>query len=381
MHRFDLFVDLYRYRQREKKNNLEDWFTECLAAVFRSLDRIQWTLMLSTSLEFSAKETAELLQPGLPRVKTQVQAGSIYGIPDLVIYFGDSAAIVFENKVAHSVAEADEDTGIRNQLHRYCEWLAQEGSDQGAKRLVFLTHLTRPPQDFGQTSPVGPCPYKKIERCSLTWGELTRHLVAITSSEGERALSHGLAKALYQMLENENMANEFPGSTEFAALEVLLSQGGAMENLLEKMWAEVSGVANSTKMSREVTDLEFKYGRYSVHRYVNRIAVPDTRHAFVMTGVWFPEVEETWEAKDLSGFDATGPQIFLLFGDDNDNIFEEIEGAPSGEWHRPASDFLKLAPLYGFTGNADERASKILEWLALAARELRPFLIEKKLTG
>ena len=45
-----------------------------------------------------------------------------------------------------------------------------------------------------------------------------------------------------------------------------------------------------------------------------------------------------------------------------DDMFEEIEGKPGPDWHRPASDFLKLAPLYDFTGGADERAAKILEW-------------------
>lgn len=376
----DLFVDLYRYRQRENKNNLEDWFTECLAAAFRSLDQSQWFSLLVTSIGLSEDEAELLLEPGLPTVETQVQAGSDYGIPDLVIYSGNAAAIVFENKVAHGVAEAEVEEGTRNQLHRYCEWLQKEAGDNGIKRLIFLTHLTRPPEDFGRTFAGDTCPYKMVDRRSQTWGELARHLLKITSDEGERALSYGLVSSLYNMLENENMANEFPGSTEFAALEVMLAQGGAIENLLKRMWSEVSGVGNSTKMSREVTDFEFEFGRYSVHRYVNRIPSPDTRYAFVMTGVWFPEVEAAWEAGDLGGYKARGPQIFLLFGDDHDDMFEEIEGKPGPDWHRPASDFLKLTPLYDFTGSPDERAAKILEWLASAARELRPFLVEKRLT-
>jgi hypothetical protein len=35
----ELFSELYRYRQRENRENQEDWLTECLAAVLRALPK------------------------------------------------------------------------------------------------------------------------------------------------------------------------------------------------------------------------------------------------------------------------------------------------------------------------------------------------------
>lgn len=376
----ELFIDLYRYRQRERKNNLEDWLTECLAATLRSLDRNQWIRFLVEFSRLEPNRAAELVKSELPIVRTQVQAGAEFGIPDLVIFAGDEPFILFENKVAHRVTEDLDDSGqIRNQLHRYAEWLHKRRlPDVGDTCLVFLTHITPPPEDF--LSPSHGHLYHNVRRITSTWGHLGRLLRAIAQDEGQRSLACGLSRAFYKMLEDEQMANEFPTSTALASLEVFLAQGAEIENLLKAMWNEISGVAKSSNTSRERIESEFEFGRYSAWRYVNWIERVSTKTAFLMTGIWFPEIADTWPRESLEGLDPHGPQIFLCFGDDDYDVFKTVEGKPSDQWLRPYSDFLRMAPLHQFSGTPDQRASNILKWLAQEAKDLRTFLLKEELT-
>ncbi|WP_147366957.1 type I restriction enzyme HsdR N-terminal domain-containing protein [Aurantiacibacter zhengii] len=378
----DLFSDLYRFRQRENKNNLEDWLTECLAAVLRELNRDEWQKFLIEVTGADQFAIAKLLSEEIPEVRTQVQAGGGIGIPDLVIFHRDQPFVLFENKVAHSVSVHENDAGeVVNQLHRYARWLVKQ-SRPGAEvlHLVFLTHLTRPPADFGVMKASNLCPYEGIARTTESWGRIARTLSRITRTEKPASLAAGLAKAFQTMLENENMANEFPDTNSFAALQIFLKQGAALENLVSRMWDEAAGVANSGKMSARRVEAELDYGRYSASRYANAIASPATNSAFLMTGIWYPEVKDVWQADELGGYEPTDPHVFLLFADDKDDVFTSIHGVPGEGWHRPNSDFLALQPLYSFKGSPDSRAASILEWVAREAKLLRPFLLENNLS-
>lgn len=379
----NLFIDLYRYRQREQKNNLEDWLTECLAAILRSLDEKQWGHFLREVTQILDHAIDDFLARGLPQVRTQVVAGEGFGIPDLVIEQHGRPAILFENKVAHHVAIATDDDGVtRNQLHRYAEWLNLNADQHSnVRHMVFLTHLTQPPHDFRAVELVETCPYRGIDRSVHTWGDLGRVLLDITGSIGDVSLAGGLAEAFYAMLEDEGMSNEFADTTAIASLQVFLAQGSGIENLLDRMWGEIKRVGNSSNRERERIEPEFEYGRYSVWRYVNRINSVDTGTAFLMTGLWFPEIAETWSSEDLGGHSAQGPQVFLQFGDDHDDVFADVAGAPSEAWHRPASDFLRLKPLHEFPGSPDERAASILSWLAYEGEILREFLLKQALAS
>ncbi len=374
-----LFVDLYRYRQRERKHNLEDWLTECVAAIFRSFDPPQWTTFLSDLLGEDADALATLLNGRLPDVQTQVPAGAEYGIPDLVLYIHGRPWLLIEGKVAHSVAEAvSEEGAVRNQLHRYADWLALNADPGSRPHLAFLTHITRPPDDFSNDDANLYC---GVARLVTTWGALGRLLKTTTNREGKRSLSHSLTCAFYTMLEDKNMANEFPGSTAMASLELFLTQGRELENLLDRMWSEVAFVAKCSNQSAKRIESEFKYGRYTAWRYTNRIDRVDTTNAFLMTGIWFPEVVKTWEASELNGYAPWGPQIFLYFADDDEEVFSDIPGQPAVGWFRPSGDILRLRPLHEFQGDPDNRATEIMKWLAGEAKVLREFLLGEKLTG
>lgn len=372
---YDFLVDLYAYRERAGKGNLENWLTEALAATIRCLSSKQMA-------EFRAylSDGTVALDSNSWTVSTQMVADP-YGIPDLVLFESDKPIVLFENKVAHSVAEGIDDLGTsQNQLQRYAKWLNESGHGSHPEtQLVFLTHLTRPPPDFA-TRPVSNCPYFGVRRRVLSWGEVGRVLLRITESEGEPSLARGLAGAFYKMLESRDMANEFPDSRAFAATELFLALGRTLENLVTRMWARISKTANCSNMSREVIGPELEYARYTAWRYVNRGSRIPSTDTYIQTGIWFPDVGHIWDADDLDGYHASGPQAFLIFANDNDQIFSSIEGRPTPHWHRPDSDFLVLRALHEFQGTPDERAAGILDWLGSESSNLRKFLLLEELT-
>ena len=371
----DLFSNLYPYRERQTKSNLEDWLTECLAAVLKSLSADQWCAFLSLLTGFEASSEGAISQAS-PTVQTQVFAGQ-FGRPDLVVFVDEQPAIVFESKVGHSVAEQVNAAGYkRHQLHRYAEWMKERRTSALIEqRLIFLTHITQAPEDFLALHP--PEGYFGVARQVESWGALARKLLAVTQPEGERAASRSLAKALYEMLENEGMANEFPGSSDVAALELFLGHGSTIENLVAQMWKKASQIANCSNQNREVIGPQIEFGAYSAYRYVNRTKRTPS-HTFVQTGLWFPELYSGWNASNLGAYEAHGGHVYLLFGSDTEGMFEDIQACPA-EWFRPFSDFLTTRPLADFQGSPDERACSILEWVSAEGSKLRTFLLEQQL--
>lgn len=378
----DLFTDLHRYRTRDDGNsNLEDWLTECLAAVLRSLSKDQLHEFLVGLLRAEPEDAAQLWAGGTPRIETQVDAGQ-FGRPDLAIFFGSQLVAVFENKVAHSIGGAgDLHEHAEHQLHRYAQWMREQCDGSGSPQtLVFLTHITQPPADF-LSVPTSQDHYAGITRVVESWGGAARAIGLITRSEGPRSLASALASAFLGMLQEQDMENEFPDTTDIAATQLFLAHGLAVHNLVEQMWNRVAKVANSNKMSARAVGPQLNVGRYSAYRYVNRIAAVKTPNIFLETGLWFPEVGEGWESHELGSAWITSPQAYLLFAADDDDEFTHIEGSPGEGWMRPASDFLILRPLDQLGAEPDQRASAIFEWLEQEGARLKSFLVDKQLTS
>lgn len=73
----DLFIDLFAYRQRENKDPIEDWTTECLAATIRSLPSQVLSELLK---EFTRadRDISVAVDAGEIEVLTQYHAGTRY---------------------------------------------------------------------------------------------------------------------------------------------------------------------------------------------------------------------------------------------------------------------------------------------------------------
>ena len=83
----DLFMNLYRYRERINKSNLEDWLTECLAATIRHLPVELQSLLLAGLTGLNAHEIETAIEVHELDIRTQYQAGQ-HGRPDMLLLLG-----------------------------------------------------------------------------------------------------------------------------------------------------------------------------------------------------------------------------------------------------------------------------------------------------
>jgi len=376
-----LFKSLFSYRERENRRPLEDWLTECLAAVIRSLNREQITELIAHLTGKEAQVIGGKLKDMPITVQTQVHTEK--GRPDLVLYAGQQPFCVFENKVSHGIGHResegeDEDEDDRpNQLTDYAEWLAEQSLDidELSKTLVFLSHLTLPPDGFANGDDRHD--YHGVRPFPENWGRLGKYLCEITKGEGERAHSATVAREFYSFLEEEGMAREFPNSVDISALEVFLSHGSVLEHLVNKMWHELEGSFN---FGKNVTSCpaHFKDNSYSRHRYLAKRY--DDKSYYVQTGIWFPDNRHDWCQEGVAGAgEPKGAQVFIYFGPQHKpklkgGHFKEIDPSKNRDILRPAGGFLVLKAFGDFPNEPDERATLILEWVKDASKRLAEIL-------
>jgi hypothetical protein len=364
----DLFTKLYAYRAREDREPLEDWLTECLAVVLKSLRADSAISLLASLLERPAAEIVAAI--GDSKLSYVTQYGTAAGRPDLVLTLDDRPWIIFENKVSH---------GVGDQLDRYGEWLASNPADHIPwHALVYLTHATPPPVDF--TGPDWEARFGgRVSPCVLHWGRLARELISMTADDQQGSLARAAAEGFYGMLESKQMTDEFPSSQSFAALEVFLANGVQMDNLVKRMWEQVCHAANSHKTQGRQVAAQPEYGCYVAWRYVLRAAGNDSAWSYLQTGLWCADLARWWSAEELVET-ARGVHVYVFFGNDNDeHVFDHVTGAPRG-WLRPAQQFFVHRSLFDFSTNEDARALEILDWCKTQADELKTFLIAEKLT-
>lgn len=329
----------------------------------RSLDRDALVSLLCDLTDRPALEAS-----GIISVVTQYPA-SASERPDLVVLLEDRPWVAFENKVAHHVG---------TQLDRYGDWLASIEECTPWRGLVFVTHATPPPPDFDRAT--WDRRYDgRIATGVIHWGRLGRRLLALTMSSGEASVPHTLAKSFYTMLESRQMADEFPNSQAFAALELFLGHASPIENLIARMWEQVCHAANSNKIGARELGAEPDFGCYSASRFVQPAPANTSGWSFLETGIWHADLARWWSAPQL-GYAARGTHVFVLFANDEDKkLFDGIEGAPTG-WLRPERQFFVHKSLLDFPADIDSQATAVLAWCRAKADELREFLVSQQMT-
>ena len=168
------------------------------------------------------------------------------------------------------------------------------------------------------------------------------------------------------------MSNEFPSSTAFAAGEIYVSQAGPLVNLVDRMWREVSTIASFGRNSQYQLQPIVEDGSISAWRYVAPGPASPDRSTYLQTGIWYPEAGLWFDADDV-GAELRGPQAYLLFANDSDDMFTAAKGELEG-FVRPASDFLAFKPIADFPGNPQSRGEEIIRWVAERGRALKVFL-------
>ncbi|MEE4209590.1 MAG: hypothetical protein V2I43_10020 [Parvularcula sp.] len=372
-----LFLDLFAYRQRENKDPLEDWLTECLAATMRAFPGGKLAELLCW-LSNATNEARILphVESGKVAIETQYAAATA-GRPDMVVTIGGVPWIVFENKVGHHVSgRVSEDGGKSHQLRGYADWLkvASEGCDL-RPGMVFVTHLTPPPEDFEDGYPVDH--YHGFSRCRLSWGEFAKKLLELASELPTDHHASALAEALQAYLKENNMSSEFPDMTAFAAAQIYLAQAKRLEGLVDRMWTHARRVAGFGKTADYVLKPQTEYGTIAAWRYIAPTTKSQSRDSYIETGVWFSEMGDWAEELALLG-NFRGPQVYIGLFNGTDDYFSFVPGAPEG-FFRANGDFVAMKAIADFAQEPQTRGQEIEAWTAERAKILRAFLQEQDL--
>ena len=390
-----LLVDLFKYRSREKREAMEDWLTECVAAALRALPPDKFAAVLKS---VTRQDCSGLLEAGAElHVATQfvIGKGSDDAIdrsaadapkiakqrPDMVISLDGSPWLVFENKVAHDI-DHDRSTDPRyvSQMERYGAWLQEQQFEKSglSKALVFVTHFTPVPSGYTSPNPVQPG-YQRLDRHVATWGSLSRTFITTTADLMPDSHSCALIGAFAEFLEEHGMSDEYPASQDVALLGLQIGSTDRLKKLVDDMFARVQDIGrwNGNTVWAEA-DVEF--GRFNTYRWVH---LPDgwPEGCYLNTGLWFPDSPDQRyrdtmdEALAVSGKEpiSSAPKVFLQLAHEDDGMFRK-DGLPGSEWHRPVSDFFVFRDYDSFHGDPAARAVAIFQWLDERVDELRRFL-------
>lgn len=389
-----LFNDLFKYRGREKREAMEDWLTECLAAILRALSPEAFAAVIQ---DLTGQDCKQLLGDGARiAVATQVtisqEQTSKQRIvasekertqrPDMIISLDEQPWLLFECKVAHSVDESrSTDPRFASQLQRYGRWLQKSKFSAPAmqRALIFLTHHTLPPVDFTMQSSA-ELGYQSLSRHVATWGSIARSLNRATASLSPEYHARALVDAYVEFLEDNSLSDEYPNSQDVALLGVHLPAVDRLDKLVADMFSRINGIGTSWN-GNAYFETEIDIGRYQKVRWVHLPKGWPT-DAYVQTGIWFPDspTQTDRQVMDSELGDAgpitSAPKVFLQLAHEKDSMFPHANEYPGDDWLRPVSNFFVFHDFDEFYGDPAARAVSIFAWLDEKVGELKEFIHE-----
>lgn len=382
----ELLVDLFKYRSREKREAMEDWLTECVAAILRALPSQQFATVVERLTGQDCRGT--LANGSRLSIATQVVIGTDETTseetaqrPDLIVSLGGHPWLLFENKVAHHVdPRCDREMKSLSQLERYGEWLSKADFDPPgvSKALVFVTHFTLPPSSFVATSSNKPC-YEGLSRIVSTWGALARLFDDATVGLEETNHVRALVDAYSTFLKENSMSDEYPGSQDIALLGLHLGASDRLDKLVDDMFARVDGMGEwNGNACWAHADVE--YGRFNAYRYVH-LPRGWPNDAYLAAGLWYPDAPNQLYRGEMDNERSkkgeppvsSAPKVFLQLAHEHDGMFKH-DGLPGQDWSRPVSDFFVHRDFDSFHGDPAARAVAILAWMDEKVSELREFV-------
>lgn len=392
----NLLVDLFKYRSREKREALEDWLTECVAAILRALPVQELEISFTAITGQNCRNVfATGVRPTIatqvvierPRTVDAVSMASNGGVllgqqrPDMIVSVDGHPWLVFENKVAHGLDESrSNDPRFPSQMERYGAWLqAEEFNPPGlAKALVFVTHFTPAPRGFSALVP-RELGYRGLARKVVTWGALARVFDAASSELAADSYSRVLIDAFATFLKEHGMFDEYPATQDIALLGLQIGSTDRLKKLVNDMFVRIQGIGE-WKGNTGWAEADVEFGRFNAWRYLH---LPEgwPRDCYVNTGLWFPDSpnQQYRDAMDeeLGVLGTTpissAPKVFLQLAHADDGMFDK-KGRPGDEWLRPVSDFFAQRDYDSFHGDPATRAVAIFAWLDERVAELREFL-------
>lgn len=381
-----LLVDLFKYRSREKREAMEDWLTECVAAILRFLPDHQFAEVLE---DLTGQDCRPALLAGAKRTVQTQHTVARKGVserlrPDLMVKIGDTYWLVFENKVDAAHGSGDDEEGreketikAANQLESYARWYKEEdlpGFDL-LKTLVFVTHYTPPPPGFTSADRTNRS-YDGLKRKVSSWGRLSRSIVKRTSSLNPDSVSRTLSLALLDFLQEHDLAQEQPTTHDLTLFGAALENFSHVESFVNAMLYRLEeGLPVRSKY-----DYASAYSKDGIIAAGRPISTPPSwpDNVSVGAGIWYPHLDTEWYRRELEAAKhlvSETPKIFVHIYHKYDDELGEVGGKPGAEWHRPATDFFTYRDFASFSNDPDERAAEIHNWIEEKRAEIKAFVV------
>lgn len=381
-----LLIDLFKYRSREKRETMEDWLTECLAAILRALPDKDFAAVLT---DLTGQDCLPVLQAGASRTVLTQHTVAREGMaerlrPDMMVKIDDAYWLVFENKVAATHGSGDDSDNkdmeaihAANQLESYARWFALEDAPNHGlqKTLVFLTHYTPPPPNFSaQGNAAGV--FGSFGRKVSSWGRVARSILKRTHTLNADSLSATLSIAFLEFLQEHDLAQEHPTSHDLILIGAALKSYSQVEDFVNAMLYRLEDGLPVRSKKYVYAGPYSKDGTISAGRPISTPSSwPD--NVSVGAGIWYPHLDNGWYRAKLEAakhFVTETPKIFVHIYHKWDDELGEIVGKPGPEWHRPATDFFTYQDFASFSNDADERATEIHTWIEEKRAEIKRFL-------
>lgn len=295
------------------------------------------------------------LQSRAFRVETQISTDDRIR-PDMVFYAGEQAFLVVENKVAH--------TAHIDQLSGYAQWLRENSGHIGPRGVAFVTHYTRPPEEFSRNTPA----FEGLSVQPTTWAALSKSLLRVTANLRHDSHAQVLARSFFEMLEELNMATEYPTNKTLASAEIFLAEEEGVSALVNELRAETEKLGNFRRQTTYECTPDFELGYFAASRWC--IDLFGDIGGSVYVGIWYPEVgnfkELILDAARAANKEAKvddGTKIFLDF-ETAVNIPVRSDDLPEN-WIKIEDDELVVFKnVSSFSGNADIRAKAMKSWIS-----------------
>lgn len=360
-----MFINLYKYRPRIREEGAndrtpqEDWLTECLAACLRALWNSEPDLVVEVLKELFDErfrsELAVFLQGRAFRVETQISTDDRTR-PDMALYAGKHALLVIENKVAH--------TAHIDQLLGYAKWLRNNCEPNSPQGVAFVTHYTRPPEEFGPNEAA----FEGLSTKPTTWAALGKSFLRVTATLAQQNHARVLAQSFFEMLKELDMATEYPTNKTLAAAEIFLAEGEGVNALVNELRAETERLGNFHRQTTYECSPCFDLGYFAASRWCTDLFGEIGGSVYV--GIWYPEVGTFKElilgasrAVSLNVEIDDGAKIFLNF-ETTGNIPVRSDDLPANWLKIDDDEIVVFRNISSFPGSADFRAKAMKSWIA-----------------
>ncbi len=246
-----LYQKLFKVGRVVDREPLENFLTEVFADLMARLARADPEAMqnfvrevllggrVPETFDRTLREAERLEWQSQPTISTKKR-------PDIVVYTNAKPLLIIENKVdapvSKSVADQPEQeekpdgdfsqqVETANQLQHYGKWL-KEHNPAGA--LIFLTHTSRPPDDFKDSAEKYGVQIQRVSRWTDVHRWLHRRLKkrqedaerveTFLTDRPTQALTDGLTEELLRFLEVNHMGIPDIDDRDLSALDLFLAQ-------------------------------------------------------------------------------------------------------------------------------------------------------------